>query len=74
MVHWSGSFPNFFGGNFMRPKWGFYRSLNDKTNLRDETVHFDHFCIANALSVCDSYLTPADNNDEEYHDEKFLDI
>ncbi|WP_157207364.1 T9SS type A sorting domain-containing protein [Mariniflexile maritimum] len=31
--------------DFVRPKWGIYRSLNDASNLRDETVLFAHFSI-----------------------------
>ena len=31
--------------DFMRPKWGIYRSLNDATNLRDEEVFFTGFSI-----------------------------
>ena len=34
-----------FGGNLMRPKWGIYRSIADKTVLRDETVLFKNICI-----------------------------
>ncbi len=30
---------------FIRPKWGIYRSLNDRINLRDETVYFADFVI-----------------------------
>jgi len=33
--------------SFLRPKWGFYRSLIDKGNLRDENVYFNNFCISN---------------------------
>lgn len=31
--------------NFIRPKWGIYRSLNDADNLRDEIVLFASFSI-----------------------------
>lgn len=31
--------------DFMRPKWGIYRSLNDADNLRDESVLFADFSI-----------------------------
>jgi hypothetical protein len=36
---------------FVRPKWGIYRSLKDKTNLRpdEETVRFANFSISKAL-------------------------
>lgn len=33
------------GADFLRPKWGIYRSLIDKGNLRDETVDFADFEI-----------------------------
>lgn len=33
------------GAEFMRPKWGIYRSLNDPTVLNDEQVRFADFCI-----------------------------
>jgi hypothetical protein len=32
--------------NFNRPKWGIYRSLNSKEYLRDESVRFADFSIA----------------------------
>ncbi len=31
--------------DFIRPKWGIYRSLNDSVNLRDEIVYFTDFSI-----------------------------
>lgn len=31
--------------DFIRPKWGIYRSLNDSVNLRDEIVYFANFSI-----------------------------
>ncbi|WP_298780497.1 T9SS type A sorting domain-containing protein [uncultured Polaribacter sp.] len=33
------------GAEFVRPKWGIYRSLNDINSLRDETVLFADFSI-----------------------------
>ena len=33
------------GTTFSRPKWGLYRSLNDKSFLRDEEVRFNDFSI-----------------------------
>ena len=33
------------GAEFLRPKWGIYRSLKDKINLRDEVVDFADFSI-----------------------------
>jgi len=33
------------GADFIRPKWGIYRSLNDPSALRDETVYFADFSI-----------------------------
>lgn len=35
-----------------RPKYGIYRSLNDKGDLRDETVLFTDFCLAEGTSTC----------------------
>ncbi|MCW8849854.1 MAG: T9SS type A sorting domain-containing protein, partial [Melioribacteraceae bacterium] len=31
--------------DFIRPKWGIYRSLNDSSSLRDEAVRFADFSI-----------------------------
>jgi len=31
--------------DFLRPKWGIYRSLKDADNLRDEAVLFADFSI-----------------------------
>ncbi|MCU4174563.1 T9SS type A sorting domain-containing protein [Carboxylicivirga sp. N1Y90] len=33
------------GADFIRPKWGIYRSLNDEVNLKDEIVLFNAFSI-----------------------------
>ena len=38
--------------SYVRPKWGIYRSLNDKGSLRDETVRFDTFCFAKGANKC----------------------
>jgi hypothetical protein len=38
--------------SFVRPKWGIYRSLNDKAALRDETIRFDSFCFAKGTEKC----------------------
>jgi len=40
------------GNSFQRPKWGIYRSLNDRGNLRDEFVYFNNFCIAKGSPLC----------------------
>jgi hypothetical protein len=37
---------------FCRPKWGIYRSLLSKSDLRDEDVRFDRFCIAKTPADC----------------------
>ncbi|WLQ16786.1 discoidin domain-containing protein [Hahella aquimaris] len=37
---------------FVRPKWGIYRSLNNKSSLRDEKVLFNDFCIAEGDDQC----------------------
>lgn len=42
------------GTSFIRPKWGIYRSLANKTQLRDEQVRFADFCIAEGAAVCPS--------------------
>jgi len=34
------------GNTFQRPKWGIYRSLNNRVSLRDEQVFFNNFCLA----------------------------
>lgn len=40
------------GTTFARPKWGIYRSLNNKSYLRDEQVRFADFCIAKGVAWC----------------------
>lgn len=40
------------GVSYIRPKWGIYRSLNDRSSLRDEQVRFDGFCIAKGSETC----------------------
>ncbi|HEX4869878.1 MAG TPA: discoidin domain-containing protein [Moraxellaceae bacterium] len=50
------------GVQFLRPKWGIYRSLGDRDYLRDEQVRFDGFCIAKGGETCggsDGGMTPA---------------
>jgi len=44
--------------NFIRPKWGIYRSLNDADNLRDEIVLFANFSIeeTDGVLTIDNYL------------------
>lgn len=37
--------------DFIRPKWGLYRSLNDATNLKDEQVLFADFGIEELSSI-----------------------
>ncbi|MCF6296903.1 MAG: T9SS type A sorting domain-containing protein [Flavobacteriaceae bacterium] len=47
------------GADFIRPKWGIYRSLNDSDNLRDETVLFANFSIeetGGVLAIDDYFL------------------
>jgi len=48
------------GADFVRPKWGIYRSLNNAQDLRDEAVLFANFSIEelNTLSVDESELEP----------------
>ncbi|MCW7540904.1 polysaccharide lyase [Aquabacterium sp. A7-Y] len=40
------------GATFVRPKWGLYRSLDDREALRDESLRFDRFCIAKGQDNC----------------------
>ncbi len=55
------------GANFVRPKWGIYRSLNNVADLRDEEVLFANFSIEELGSLA------VDENELEkqvsiYHD------
>jgi hypothetical protein len=40
------------GAEFVRPKWGIYRSLDSQEYLRDEQVRFDRFCLAKGDDDC----------------------
>jgi uncharacterized protein (TIGR03437 family) len=40
------------GTTFGRPKWGIYRGLNASSQLRDEQVRFDRFCLAKGKDDC----------------------
>lgn len=40
------------GTTFSRPKWGIYRSLNNRAYLRDEAMRFDDFCLAKGSDDC----------------------
>ena len=40
------------GAEFVRPKWGIYRSLDSQEYLRDEQVRFDRFCLAKGNDDC----------------------
>ena len=45
--------------SFIRPKWGIYRSLLDVSSLRDDSIRFSDFSIAEGtLSYDDFYLNP----------------
>lgn len=46
------------GANFVRPKWGIYRSLINNQDLRDETISFANFSIEElgTLSVNDAEI------------------
>ena len=46
LLHFSGNVGSFWGGSYMRPKWGIYRSLTDKQQLRNEKVLFTDICVA----------------------------
>jgi len=46
LFSWSGSADLWRNNtNYVRPKWGIYRSLNSQSFLRDEVVLYDQFCI-----------------------------
>ncbi len=50
--------------NFIRPKWGIYRSLNTPADLRDEILHFNSFSIQEEpTSKIDTYSM---NNENEF--------
>ena len=36
--------------DFIRPKWGIYRSLKKVADLRDETVRFNEFSIREGVN------------------------
>lgn len=40
------------GTEFNRPKWGIYRSLSNAQDLREETLLYNDFCIAEVENVC----------------------
>lgn len=40
------------GNEFLRPKWGIYRSLNNRVNLRDEFVYLNNICLAKNTPMC----------------------
>lgn len=40
------------GAEYVRPKWGIYRSLDRKNELRDEIVRFDSFCLDKGKNRC----------------------
>ncbi len=40
------------GAQYVRPKWGIYRSLDRKNQLRDEIVRFDSFCLDKGKNRC----------------------
>lgn len=40
------------GNTFLRPKWGIYRSHNDRANLRDEFVLFNNICLGKGKPLC----------------------
>lgn len=44
--------------NFIRPKWGIYRSLNTPSDLRNETVYF------NSISIQEEQNTALENTNE----------
>ncbi|MCC2636794.1 MAG: hypothetical protein K0Q68_513 [Moraxellaceae bacterium] len=42
----------FSGTTFIRPKWGFYRSVDNPQYLRDDYVSFKQFCMAKGEDDC----------------------
>lgn len=40
------------GTEFNRPKWGIYRSLDNKQDLKAETLLYDDFCIGEMANTC----------------------
>lgn len=49
--------------SFIRPKWGIYRSLNDVKSLRDDSIRFSDFSIAEGtLSIEDFSLNSKNEN------------
>jgi hypothetical protein len=46
----------FFGTTFIRPKWGFYRSVDNPQYLRDDQVDFKQFCLAKGSDECSGTL------------------
>lgn len=40
------------GAGYYRGKWGIYRSLHNRDQLRDEVVQFDNICIAKGQPEC----------------------
>lgn len=40
------------GTEFNRPKWGIYRSLEEKNKLRDETLWMTDFCLSDEGGAC----------------------
>ena len=49
------------GADFVRPKWGIYRSLSDKESLRDEVVLFADFKVTEK-ETCPIWYQDADND------------
>ena len=45
LLHYSGSAKLNNNGIMIRPKFGFYRSLEDTGSLRDESVRITDLCI-----------------------------
>ncbi|TLM75636.1 hypothetical protein ACONUD_16300 [Microbulbifer harenosus] len=40
------------GASFNRPKWGIYRNILESADLRDESLRFNDFCIAEGTNTC----------------------
>lgn len=46
----------FMGTTFIRPKWGFYRSVDNPQYLRDDQVNYKQFCLAKGSDTCPAFV------------------
>jgi len=57
------------GADFVRPKWGIYRSLNNASDLRDEMVLFANFSVEEVAIVSTDELDPLKKEWNAYVDQ-----